>query len=144
MQRHLRNCALRRCVAECICECPPQHCKSFFLCVNRKMFFLPHIVWANVVEAQNVIRVAVRENDSVKAENMFAQRLSAEVRTRINHYVVSSARKQDRGAGALVAWVNGMADTARTCQCRHTHRRAGTQHRELQLIYCGESFLGHG
>ena len=47
--------------------------------VDRQRGFLPHVVRADIVEAQNVIGMGVGVDDGVEAVQFFAQRLKAEI-----------------------------------------------------------------
>ena len=75
---------------------------------------------ANIVESQDVIRVAVRVEHGVEPVHAGAQGLGAEVGRGINHHVAPAVGKKHGGARPVVARVRGLADGAMAAERRGT------------------------
>ena len=93
---------------------------------------------AEVVEAHDVVRVAVSVKDRVDAADVFADGLDVEVRAGVDEDGVAIVDKADGGPGAAVARVaigrgGGGADRAVAAECRHAHRGTGAEKGEGRL-----------
>src|ERR1700732_2942517 len=93
--------------------------------VNRNQAALFQIVGANIVQAENVIGVAVSVKNGVESIQFFAQGLEAEVRRSVDDNVVGVIGKQDGGPGALVSRVGGFANSTVAGERGYAHGRAG-------------------
>src|SRR5260221_14088018 len=66
-----------------------QDVKCFGVRENRQRGFLAHVERANVVKAENVVSMGVREEDGIKALEADAKGLLAEVGRRVNDDVLA-------------------------------------------------------
>ena len=80
---------------------------------------------ANVVEAEDVVGVAVGEQDGIEAVEADAEGLLAEVRRGVDHDVLSVAREQQGRAQAIVVRIFRGANGALASQGGHAHGGAG-------------------
>jgi len=83
--------AERRLVIKDIREDAPDDAKRFFVAVNGKRGTLADIEWSDIVESENVVSVAVSEQNRVEAVERDAERLLAEVGGGIDHDVLAAA-----------------------------------------------------
>src|ERR1700675_2714451 len=80
MQRYAGHSAHRGLVVKDVREGTPDNLKRFFVAVNREGGSLPNIERADVVKAQYMVGMAVREQNGVKPVEARAERLLAKVR----------------------------------------------------------------
>ena len=94
------------------------------------------VVAPQVVDAQDVIGVTVREGDRVDARDAMRQRLSSQVGTGIDEQTgaVVSLNQEGR-ALAPVAWVLGSAGRALAADHRHAVGGTRAKERDLQAAY---------
>src|SRR5207248_2342492 len=98
------------------------------IAVNRQSGTLTNVVWSNIVEAENMVGVAVSQQNGVQAVQASTHSLLAKIGSGVNDDVLALPRQKNGGAEALVMRVGGTADAAGTAECRHAHRCARTQH----------------
>ena len=91
---------------------------------------LQRVEAAEVVEAQHVVGVAVREHDGVDAGDAARQRLLAEVGRDVDLQAEPFAAHVDAAAQARVPRVGRRADRARAADDRHAGGRAGAENRD--------------
>src|SRR5260370_27846189 len=91
VQRDARHGAERWFVVENVGEEAPDDTERFFVAVNGYRRPLADIEGANVVKAEDVVGVAVRQQNGIEAFQPNAERLLAEVRRGINHHVPAAA-----------------------------------------------------
>src|SRR5580692_1541768 len=77
--------------------------------------------------------MAVGEKDSIKFENVLADRLLAEIGSGINEYALAAELNQNRGAGTTVVRVVRTTHIAIAPDGWHAHGRAAAQDRERSL-----------
>src|SRR5260370_40969077 len=87
--------------------------------VNGDRGSLVIVEGADVIEAEDMIGVAVGIDDSIEPGNLGAEDLSTEIRRGIHHDVVPFRREQDRRPKALVARVRRKTDGAGTAYSRN-------------------------
>jgi hypothetical protein len=93
---------------------------------------LQRVVAAQLVEAEDVVGVAVGEEHRIHADETEPQRLRPQVRRRIHQHRQPIVEPQrDRRAPACVAGVGRQADAARAADHGHSHGRAGAQKQDL-------------
>ena len=100
-----RNRADFRLAVENVRKRAAQDVKRFGVRENRQRGFLTHVERANIVEAENVVSVGVREEDGVEPLKADAKGLLAEVRRRVNDDVLAIAREKHGRAETVVARV---------------------------------------
>src|ERR1017187_10083748 len=88
---------------------------------------------AEVVDSQDVVGVRVRVEHGIELRDVFAQRLFAEVRSAVDHYMPAVVADHHRGASAPVARIRRTAYRAITANRRYAHRRAAAQYRQSRL-----------
>src|SRR5258708_4991394 len=93
-QGDARHGAERRLVIEDVRKHSPYNAKCFFIAVDRQRRPLAYIEGADVVETENVVGVAVRQQNGVEAFESDAEGLLAEVWSGINHDVLAATRDQ--------------------------------------------------
>ncbi len=86
--------AERGLVIEDVGKHAPDDAKCFFIAVDRQRRPLAYIEGADVVETENVVGVAVRQQNGVEAFESDAEGLLAEVWSGINHDVLAATRDQ--------------------------------------------------
>ena len=89
-----RNGALRGRVVKNIGKGAANHAKRFFRAVHGERGFLANVEGANIVEAEDVVGVAVGEEDGVEAIEADAEGLLAKVGRGVDDDVLAVARKQ--------------------------------------------------
>ena len=134
-QFHARQAAQCRLMVEHIRKHAPHHAKRFLRPIHRDRRLLPVVVRPQIIESQNMVRVAMRQQHPVQPVHSRAQRLRAKVRRRVDHHILSVAGKQQGRAQSLVARVRRIAHCAMAPQCRHTHRCARPQHHQPYLLF---------
>jgi len=87
---------------------------------------LADVEGANVVKAEDVIGVAVSEEDGFEAIEAGGEGLGAEVGSGVNDDVLGIAEEKDGGTEALVVRIGGVANGAVAADCWNAHRGAGT------------------
>ncbi len=127
VQRNTRHGAERRFVIEYIGEDAPDEAKRFFVAVDRQRRALTDIEGANVIKTEDVVGVAVREQNGVKAFQSNAEGLLAEVRRGINHDVLAAARDQYGRTQPLIVRIVRLAHAAGAAERGNTHGRAGAE-----------------
>ena len=120
--------ALRRCSIKDVGEGAANHAKGFFRAVDRERRFLADVERANVVEAEDVVGVAVGEQDGVEAIEADAEGLLAEIGCGVDDDVLAVARKQEGGAQAVIVRIFRGADAAIACERGHAHGGAGAEY----------------
>jgi hypothetical protein len=80
--------------------------------VDRDGAFLAKIVGTQIVEAQDMVGVAMREDHGVQAIDVCAEGLRAKVGAGVDDDVLAGAGEEERRAEALVAWIERFADGA--------------------------------
>ena len=95
--------------------------------------FLAIAVRTKIVEAKNVVGVAMRKNDAVQAIDARAESLGAEIRGGVDDHILAVVREQQRRAKTLVPGIAGIADRAVAAERGDAHGGAGTEDREAQL-----------
>ena len=86
---------------------------------------------ADVVQPEDVIGVAVREEDRIDALDAGGQRLLPEVRRRVDEdRGVTGNIDVDRGAQTRVSRIGRAADVAGAADHRHAGRGSGTEERD--------------
>jgi len=83
-----------------------------------------------VIEAHDVIRVAVGVEDGVYVADLLAHSLGVEVGAGVDEDYVIVVGETDGRPGAAIARVGGGADRALAAEGRHTHGRTAAQERE--------------
>ena len=147
MQCHARHGAQRRLVAEHIRRTPAAARQMFPRCrTPAAPCSLADVERANIVEAHDVIGVPVRQQNRVQPIHSRAQRLLAKIGSRVDHHVLSAARKQQGRAQSLVVRVARAAHPAMASRRRHAHGGAGAQHRKFYrfIFRIDGRFTGHG
>ena len=104
-----------------------QRSESFFVAVNGERGFLADVERPNVVETQDVVGMAVGEQDGVEAVEPGAQGLLAEVGSGVDDDVLIVAREKQGRAQTIVAGVFGTADAAVTAESGHAHGGPGAK-----------------
>ncbi len=102
VERYARHGAERRLVVENILEDAADDAKRFFVAVDGERGPLPDIVGANVIKPEDVVGMAVRQQNGVEAFQANAEGLLAEVRRGINHHVLAAAGDQQGRAQPLI------------------------------------------
>jgi hypothetical protein len=103
---------LRRGIVEDVSEGAADYAKCFFVAVDGERGLLADVERTDVVETENVVGVAVGEEDGVEAVEVDAESLLAEIGGGIDYYVLSVAGKQERRAQAIVVGIFRGADAA--------------------------------
>ena len=80
-----------------------------------------------VIEAEQVVGVVVREQDGVNHRDLLAEQLQPQLRRRVDEDVALGQADQDGAAVALVARVGGLAHGTVAADHGHADRRAGAQ-----------------
>ncbi len=144
-QVHLRHPTAReRRLLEDIGEGPPQIARGVAVRIARHGFPLEAVVAAHFVEAEDVIGVAVREQNRVEAPDVVRERLGTQVARGVHQHVPrramvgGRARRQRVGAGmqvdqngwtaSAVARIGRLAHVAVAADHRHAVRRAAAEH----------------
>ena len=90
------------------------------------------LIAPDFVEAEDVVGVAVREEDRVHAADVVRQRLRAQVGPGVDQQLPAIVgRRSARTGAAAVARIGGPADGAVAADHRHAVRRAGAEKRDL-------------
>jgi hypothetical protein len=105
--------------------------ESFFGTIDGNSRALADIERANVVEALDVIGVAMGEQNGFKALDACGEGLRAKIGSGINDDVLPIAREEDGGTQALVVRVGGVADGAVAADRGNSHGSAGAENREV-------------
>jgi len=92
VQLDARNRAQRGPAVKNIRKRPPNDLERFFRAVHRQRRSLPNIKWTNIVEAQDVIRVAVGQQNGVETIEAHAQSLLAKIWRGVDHHVLPARR----------------------------------------------------
>ena len=122
-----------------------QGVECFLRGVDRERSLLLEIEGADVVEAEDVIGVAVGEENGVETLEAGAEGLVAEVGRGVDDHVAAGVRKKDGGAGAFVARIGGAADGAFAADGGHAHGGAGAEDGEAEgARVVGSMRCGHG
>src|SRR5215475_4597803 len=111
-----------------------QDLESFFACKNGECCSLPHVEGANVVEAEDVVGVSVRKENSVEALDPGTESLLAKIWRRIDDDVLAAAREQEGRAETVIVGVARSAHTTLAAKRGHAHRSAGAEDREFEWI----------
>jgi hypothetical protein len=114
-------------VVEDVSECALNDVQRCLRRVNGNLGAMLQIVRADVIEAEDVVGVPVRENDGVETLQIRSEHLLAEIRTGINHYSAARVLQQYRRAQAAVMRVGRVADGARAADRGHAHGCAGAE-----------------
>ena len=93
---------------------------------------LADVEGANVVEAEDVIGVAVGEEDGFKTIEAGSEGLGAEVGGGVNDYVLGIAGEKDGGTEALVVGIGGTADGTGAADRGDAHGGAGAEDGETE------------
>ena len=102
--------------------------------VARDRTALQRVEAAHIVEAEDVVRVRVREEDRVDARDPVRKRLLAQVGRGVDEDPRAIGHVDvDRRAQPAIARVGGSAGRARAADHRHAVRRAGAEHRDPAL-----------
>jgi hypothetical protein len=112
---------------EDIREDAPDDSKGVLVAVNGQSFPLPDIVRSNIIKSEDVVGVAVREQDCVQAVEANAEGLLAEIRAGVNYHVVAAAGNEQGRAEPLIVGIVRMAHAARAAERGHAHRSSGTE-----------------
>ena len=102
-----------------------RHAAGFGINGNRHL--LPEIEHARIIEAHDVVGVAVGENHGIQAGHALAQSLRAEVGSGINHHRPAVVLQQDGRPGALVVRIGGRADGTLAGEDGHTRGSSGAE-----------------
>src|SRR5262249_41110095 len=87
----------------------------------------PNIVRPYIIKSQNVVGVAVSEENGVETIQAGTQGLLAKVGSRVDDHVLAIAGKQHGRAQALVARIRRATNAARATERRDAHRRSGAE-----------------
>ena len=123
--------AERRLVIEDVGKHAPDDAKCFFIAVDGQRRALANIERANVVEAENVVGMTVRQQNGVEAVESNTERLLAEVRSGINHNVLAATGDQQGRAQPLIVGIVGLTHAAGTSEGGNTHGGAGTENNDF-------------
>jgi len=123
--------ALRGSVVKNVRERPANYAKSLFRTVNGQRRFLPNIERPNIVESQNVVGVAVGEEDGVEAIEADAEGLLAEIRSGVDDDVLAVAREKQGRAQAIIVGIGGGADAALARERGNAHGGTGAEDGEF-------------
>jgi len=93
---------------------------------------LADVEGANVVEAEDVVGVAVGEENGFEAIEVGGEGLSAEVGGGVNDDILGIAGEEDGGAEALVVGIEGIANGAVAANRGNAHGRAGAEDGEVE------------
>src|ERR1700730_3770257 len=124
---YARNGAERRPVVKHIGKRAPQDVERLLRAVDRQRRLLANIERANVVEAEDMVRMAVGQQNGIETVETGAQSLLAKIRCCVDDHVFSMSREQQRRAQPVVVGVFRSAYAAMAAQRRHAHRGAGTE-----------------
>src|SRR5882762_2691367 len=127
VQRNARHGAERWFVIEYVCKHAPDDIKRFFVAVDRQRRALTDIERANVIKTEDVVGMAMREQNGVEAFESNAEGLLAEVRRRINHDVLAAAGDQYGRTQPLIVRIIRLAHAAGAAERGNTHGRAGAE-----------------
>ncbi len=126
-----RNRAERRRFIEDVRKCAAEDLEGLCGTVHGDCALLADVKGANVVEPEDVIGVAVGEEDGVEAIETDAQGLLAKVGRGVDDYVLLVSRKEQRRTETIIAGIFGGADTAMAAERRHAHGSAGAENGEF-------------
>jgi len=126
-----RNRAERRPFIEDVGERAAEDLEGLCGTVHGDCALLADVKGANVVEPEDVIGVAVGEEDGVEAIETDAQGLLAKVGRGVDDYVLLVSRKEQRRTETIIAGIFGGADTAVAAERRHAHGSAGAENGEF-------------
>jgi hypothetical protein len=93
---------------------------------------LADVEGANVVEALDVIGVAVSEKNGSEAIEARGEGLGAKIGGGVNDDVLGIAGEEDGGAQALVVRIGGLADGTMAADRGDSHGGAGTENGEME------------
>src|SRR6266699_2505996 len=136
IQGDARHGTQRRLVVENISENAPDDLKRVFVAVYRQGRALANVVGTNVVEAENMVGMAVGEQDGVEALEPGAHSLLAKVGGGVDDHIVTVPRQQKGGAEPLVVQIGRAANTTGAAKRRHAHGSAGAEHGYFQRSAC--------
>jgi hypothetical protein len=108
------------------------HAESFFGAVDGHGGTLADVEGANVVEALDVIGVAVSEKNGSEAIEARGEGLGAKIGGGVNDDVLGIAGEEDGGAQALVVRIGGLADGTMAADRGDSHGGAGTENGEME------------
>src|SRR5579862_1577300 len=132
MNFYLRNRGARIVLLENVLKDPAdrlQHrCKS----VNRNGRALMVIEGAHIVQAEDMVGVAVRINDGVERRRVGSQHLRSEVGRGVNHNVSGNGGNQDGRPQPFVTGVGGEANRAGATDGWYPGAGPGTKHRDAK------------
>ena len=80
-----------------------------------------------IIETHDMIRMRMRIEDRIESLYLFAEGLNSELGSGVHDPGPVGSLYIDRGAQALITWILGSADFARTTNHGYTHGRPGTQ-----------------
>jgi len=107
------------------------HAEGFFGAVDGHGGTLADVEGANVVEALDVIGVAVGEKNGSEAIEARGEGLGAKIGGGVNDDVLGIAGEEDGRAQALVVRVGGLADGTMAADRGNSHGGAGTENGEM-------------
>src|SRR6202030_2091403 len=96
VQGHTGYGAERRPAVKHVSERPPEDLEGLLRTVDGQGRVLADVERADIVEAENVIGMAVRQNNGVQAIEPDAQGLLPKIRCRVDDHVLTVAGKQQR------------------------------------------------
>ncbi len=112
--------------------------EGFLGAVNGHGGALADVEGANVVEALDVIGVAVGEQNGGEAIQVGGEGLGAEIGGGVNDDVLAIAGEEDGGTQALVVRIGGLADGTMAADRGNSHGSAGAENGEV------DGRRGHG
>ncbi len=115
-------------------ENAPDDSQRFLGGIDRDRLGLQKVERAQIVEAQDVVGVAVSKQHRVDAREARAQGLLAEIGPRVDDHAMAVPAQRDRGPQSPVARVVRVAHRARAADRRDAHTRARAQHRDGQPL----------
>jgi len=98
---------------------------------------------AQVVEAEDVVGVLVREEDRVDDADALAEKLLPQVGRGVDEEIALRQAEEGGAAGAFVAGVGTGADFARAADGRHADAGSRSQQDELAADIGSKDFAGH-
>ena len=94
--------------------------------VNGNGGALADVEGAKIVEALDVVGVAVGEKNGFETIEMGGESLGAEIGSGVNDDVLAIAREKDGRSETLVVRIGGLADSAVAADGGNSHGSAGT------------------
>jgi hypothetical protein len=131
-------------VVENVGEGAADDAERFRGAVNGHGSALADVEGAKIVEAEDVVSVAMGEEDGFETIEMRAEGLGAEVGGGVNDDVLGITGEKDRGTEALVVGVGGITDGAVAANRGNAHGGAGAQDGEVERRRRHEDSLSGG